>query len=166
MSAPDQKHEAVQNPPALTRAGYLIVAVVPIVIAAMGIGVLFLVHGDDAAPSGTPVPLMTSSYKPGVPGDNALIAGVLALGGDGCVYLDAPDGTQLPVVWPAEYTARRTTTGDLTLYDPDDNVVAHDGDQIRTGGSIGDVGAYRGRPCAPLTGQVAVVQSSIAVARG
>jgi hypothetical protein len=148
---------------ALTTRGYVIVAVLPPLIAALGIGTLWLTHDDEAVLPGQSVPLLTSSWKPGNGGDGALISGVLQLGQDGCVHLLGQDGSQLTAVWPAEFTARSSDDGSLTLYDPNDDVVAHDGDELRMGGGFTSPGPYRGHQCVPTSGQLALVQSTVTV---
>ncbi|MCW2766039.1 MAG: hypothetical protein JWO11_1998 [Nocardioides sp.] len=148
---------------ALSTRGYLAVAAVPPLLAAIAFGTLWATHHDEVVLPGQPVPLLTSSWKPGNASDGALIGGVLQLGQDGCVHLTQPDGSQLTPVWPAEYTARRSADGSLTLYDPHDGAIAHDGDQLRMGGGFSSPEPYRGQQCAPASGQVALVESTVTV---
>lgn len=155
--APDLRRRA------LSTRGYLLVAVVPPLIAALALGTLWLTHDDEAVLAGQPVPLLTSSWKPGDGGDGAQIGGVLELGADGCVRLAQADGSALTAVWPAEFTARRADDGTLTLYDPNDHAVAHGGDTLRTGGGYTSPDAYRGHQCVPTSGQVALVESDVSV---
>jgi len=148
---------------ALSARGYLLVAVVPPLLAAIGLGTLWVTHDEEAVLPGQSVPLLTSSWKPGNADEGAPIAGVLDLGQDGCVHLVQADGTALTAVWPAEFTARRSDDGSLTLYDPEGDVVAHDGDELRMGGGFTSPEPYRGHQCVPTSGQLALVESTVTV---
>ena len=55
--------------------------------------------------SGDRIRILTSDWEPGDPADQALATGELVLGDDGCLRLDAGDGTQVDLVWPADYEA-------------------------------------------------------------
>jgi hypothetical protein len=135
--------------------------VVPVLIAAIGFGLVSLLASDEPTISGTTVALPTSSWKPGQASDGALITGILRMDDVHCVYLES--GTdQTYVVWPAGW--RATREGDaLTLYDGDLTVVAHDGDSISTGGGFQPAQAFLGEPCLPVSGEVGAVQGEVAV---
>ena len=81
----------------------------------------------------------------------------------------ADDGTQVELVWPADYeaTVQRVGPSDqLKVYDPDRDIVARSSQAIALGGGFADVGAYAVEPCAPTSGQVFLVQSEPKVADG
>lgn len=150
----------------LTPFGYAVVAVVPVLIAAIAFTIVYINYDPEDVVSGKRVPILTSTWKPGDQHDNTLIRGELTLGDDGCVHLIAADGTQVEVVWPFDYEATVDTgsTGDrLKLYDTDRKIVARGGDQVQMGGSFGELGSYAGRPCAPESGEVAFAQSEVVV---
>ncbi len=152
----------------LTPFGYAVCIVVPVLIAAIGFTFLHFSYDEDDLVDGTRVPILTSDWEPGVPSMTALITGELVFD-DGCVVLTAPDGTEAVLVWPADFEATIQRVGksdQLKVYDSDRNIVARGGDQIEFGGGSVPVGEYAGRPCAPDSGDVAVVQSEVTVVRG
>jgi hypothetical protein len=154
------------RPDALSRRGYILAVLIPLLIAACAFGVVSLVASDDQGLSGTTVRLPESGYAPTSAGDGALIQGVLRLDADHCVYLQsgqdgAAPGRVVPV-WPAGYKASREGER-LTVYDAQGKVVAHDGDELRTSGGFTSVGTFVGEPCLPATGDVAVIQSDVTV---
>ncbi|HYF73993.1 MAG TPA: hypothetical protein VD864_14280 [Nocardioides sp.] len=162
----DQPYDRWSRPQALSNRGYLIMAAVPFVVAAIGFGVVSLVSSGDEAASGTTVRLPVSGWKPGSGGDDALIQGVLRLDEEHCVYLesgqDGADPGQVWPVWPAGFEAFREGER-LTLLDGAGRVVAHNGDEVSMGGGYGPVGTFAGQPCLPETGEVAIVQSEVTV---
>ena len=163
----DQPYDRWSRTQALSNRGYLIAAVVPFVIAAIGFGIVALVSSGDDAGSGTTVRLPISGWTPtSGGGDDALIQGVLRLDDHYCVYLEAgqdgADPGKVWPVWPAGFKATRDG-GRLTLLDADGKVVAHDGDQVSMGGGFGPAGTFAGEPCVPASGEVAIVQSEVAV---
>jgi hypothetical protein len=84
----------------------------------------------------------------------------------GCLRLEASDGTLATVVWPADYEASVQRVGpsdQVKVYDTDRNIVARSDDTIRFGGGSVPVGEYAGRPCAPDSGDVLLVQSDVEV---
>ena len=100
---------------------------------------------------------------------DALATGELVLGDDGCMRLGAADGTQVELVWPADYeaTVQRVGPSDqLKVYNPDRDIVARSSQTLEFGGGFADVGAYAGKPCAPSSGQVFLVQSEPKVVDG
>ena len=152
----------------LTPFGYAVCVAVPILIAAIGFTypALPLRQGRPGrAATGS-----RSSPRTGSPAtrcDDALVTGELVLGDDGCLRLDASDGTQVELVWPADYeaTVQRVGPSDqLKVYDPDRDIVARSGDTIELGGGFG---RRRRRtpasPCAPGSGEVFLVQSELRV---
>jgi hypothetical protein len=91
-----------------------------------------------------------------------LAVGELELGDDGCLRLGTDEGAQVDLVWPADYQATVQRVGgrdQLKVYDPGRDIVARSGQTLELGGGYTDVGEYAGRPCAPGSGEVFVVQS-------
>lgn len=174
----DAPESATPQPPDLSRKtltpiGYTIVAVIPILIAAIGFTILHFNYNPEDVVTGTRVPIMTSAWRDGDAGGSDTIEGVLSLGSDECVHLTTPDGTDLSVVWPFDFEATYDPPTPeqpdrLKLYDTDRTIAARAGDTIRAQGTLGDVGQYVGQTCAPPSGtQVAFVQSPIVItARG
>jgi hypothetical protein len=162
-SAPEDPRGPDINRRTLTPVGYLIVAIIPVLIAALGILVVVVNYDPEDVVTGKRVPILTSDWRAGDSGDGALIEGELELGSDDCVHLIGTDGSQVEVVWPFDYEATVESGRQLKLYDIDRKVVARDGDQVRMSGGYGDVGEYAGRPCAPDSGSVAFVQSEVVV---
>ena len=161
--APEQEpqFDRWSRPAALSTRGYVLVALVPFLIAAIGFGAVTIFASDEPELSGTTVQLPTSSWKPGQDGDGALIQGVLRMDSDYCVYLEGAEGDTY-VVWPAGW--RATRDGELlTLYDADLKAVARDGDTISAGGGFQPVASFAGEPCLPESGEAAAVQSEVTV---
>ena len=146
----------------LTPFGYAVCVAVPILIAALGFTYLHFHYDKEQLVDGDRIHILTSDWRPGDPSDQALATGELVLGDDGCLRLDAADGTQVELVWPAGYEAtvqnvRRTDQ--LKVYDPARDIAARSSQTIELGGGFTDVGEYAGEPCAPSSGQVFLVQS-------
>ncbi len=82
----------------------------------------------------TPIPLSTSSWKPG--GDRMLmgIEGRIQLSKDDCVYLEGPGGAKNDVIWPAGYSADASPDGVLTLRNPAGEPVGHEGTKVSVAG--------------------------------
>lgn len=164
-------HAQAPRPPdinrrSLTPFGYAVCIVVPILLAAVGLTLLHFNYDKEDLVDGTRVPLLTSDWKPGDGGDDALLSGELVLGEDRCLRVATGDGTQVDVAWPAGYEAtvqRVGSTDQLKVYDPDRDIVARSGQTIEVGGGSRDAGAYAGRSCAPTSGEVFVVQSEVKV---
>ncbi len=162
----DQPYDRWSRRQALSNRGYLIMAAVPFVIAAIGFGVVSLVSSGDDAAGGTTVGLPVSGWKSGSGGYDARIEGVLRLDEEHCVYLEAgqdgADPGQVWAVWPAGFKAVRDGER-LTLLDGAGRVVAHDGDRVSMSGGYGPAGTFVGQPCLPESGEVAIVQSEVTV---
>jgi len=145
----------------LTPFGYVVVAVVPVLIAALGITLLYVNYDREDLVDGTIVPILTSDWEPGDPAQMAAFGGELTLDDDGCVRVGGD-----VVVWPKDYeaTVQRVGRSDqLKLYDPDRDIVGRSGELLRLGGGMGDVGDYAGRACAPSSGEIFFVQSDVEV---
>lgn len=151
------------RPDALSRRGYLLVALVPFVIAAIGFGIVSLVSAGDDVGSGTTVRLPVSGWagEAGEAGDGAELEGVLAVDDRSCVYLDTDAGDVVPV-WPAGYRASLDHNR-LRLLDADGADVARDGDRVRLGGGSVPAGTFSAEPCVPDSGEVFAVRSDVSV---
>jgi hypothetical protein len=150
----------------LTPLGYALCVAVPILIAALGFTYLHFHYDKEQLVKGTRLHILTSDWKPGDPSGGALVTGQLALD-DGCMRLGAADGSQVDLVWPADYEATEQVVGkadQLKVYDPDRNIVARSSDHVELAGGFTDVGQYAGLACAPAAGgQLFVVQSEVKV---
>lgn len=145
----------------LTPLGYAVAVAVPLVIAAVGIFVLFLNYDDEDLVDGQRVPILTSDWRPGQGGDGAQLSGEVTLTGDGCVTVG-----DTFVVWPQDYEVTVQKVGDgeqVKVYDPDRRIVARGGDDIEASGGSAPLGSYAGRPCAPASGDVFLIQSDVTV---
>lgn len=158
---PDQpEFDRWSRPDALSRRGYLVVAIVPFFLAAAGFGIVSLVSSGNEGASGTSVRLPVSGWSGGG-GDGALLEGVLAVDDEKCVYVETDGGDVVPV-WPAGFHASLDHNR-LRLFDGDDDEIAQDGDTIRVGGGSISAGTFYSEPCVPETGSVFAVQSDVAV---
>jgi hypothetical protein len=151
------------NPPdigrrTLTPFGYVVCIVVPFVIAALGFTFLHFHYNKEQLVTGTRLPILTSDWKPGDPAQRAAVTGQLTLD-NGCLRLAASDGGTVDLVWPADYEATAQQANQLLVYDPARDIVARSGDSIQLGGGFADAAPYAGKPCAPTSGQVFLVQS-------
>ncbi len=147
----------------LTPFGYAVCVAVPILIAAIGLTILHFNYDKEDLVKGRRIPILTSDWTPGQPAEDALLSGDVTLA-DGCVLV----GDQV-VVWPKDFeaTVQRVGRSDqVRIYDADRDIVARSGETIEVGGGSHDVGEYAGRPCAPDSGEVFLVQSDVQVVRG
>lgn len=150
----------------LTPFGYVVCVVVPLLIAAAGFTFLHFNYDKEDLVDGTRLPILTSDWEPGDDSMTALFRGRLVLGDDKCTYLAGEDGRQTVVVWPKDYeaTVQRVGRADqLKVYDTDRDIVARGDNTIEFGGGSVPVGDYAGRPCAPASGDVLLVQSEVRV---
>lgn len=154
------EYDRWSRPDALSKRGYVLVALVPFVVAAVGFGAVSLVSAGDEAASGTSVRLPVSGWS-GDDGDAALLEGVLAVDEEKCVYVETTAGDVVPV-WPAGFHASLDGNR-LRIFDGDDNEIAQDGDTIRVGGGSIPAGTFYAEPCVPDTGSVFAVQSDVTV---
>ena len=159
------------QPPDITRRtltpfGYAVCVAVPILIAALGFTYLHFHYDKEQLVNGTRLHILTSDWKVGDASDGALVTGQLVLGDDRCMRLAAPDGSQVDLVWPADYEAtvlRNGQTDQLKVYDTERTIVARSSDHIELAGGSVPVGEYAGQPCAPASGEVFLVQSEVKV---
>ncbi len=164
--APDQPRPPDIGRRTLTPFGYAVCVAVPLLIAALGFTFLYFNYDKEQLVDGDRIRILTSDWKPGDASDKALVTGELVLGDDGCLRLDAGDGTEVELVWPAGYeaTVQRVNRDDqLKVYNPDRDIVARSSQTLELGGGFADVGEYAGRPCAPGSGEVFLVQSDVEV---
>ena len=150
----------------LTPFGYAVTVVVPILIAALGLVLLHLHYDREDLVSGNRLAILTSDWQVGDPASSATVTGRLTLGDDRCLRLVASDGSAVDLVWPADYeaTVQRVGPADqIKVYDTERDIVARNSDEIELGGGPAPVAELAGRPCAPASGEVFVVQSEVRV---
>jgi hypothetical protein len=160
----EPRYDRWSRPQALSRRGYVLAVVVPLLIAACAFGLVSLFASDESDLHGTSVRLPVSGYAPEGGGD-AAIRGALRLDDQECVYLQSEQGSgdgRLYVVWPAGFKATRDG-GRVSLYDENGKEIAQDGDYLTASGSYAPAGTFAGEPCLPSDGEVAVVESGVQV---
>lgn len=154
------------RPQALSNRGYLVALLVPVLVAALGFGVVSWVSAGDEAPSGTTVRLPTSGWQEGDGGGGAQVEGILRVDDDQCAYLESgQDGAQpgrVYVVWPEGFRAKLDRNR-MTLYDAGGRAIAQDGDLVSATGGYAPAGSFTGQACLPESGRVATVQSDVTV---
>ncbi len=153
-------------PEALSTRGYVIVVAVVVLIAAAGFGVVSLISAGGETASGVTVRLPVSAGAAETGGDSAVVAGVLRVDDQKCVYVEAGQEGDQPgkvwAVWPAGYHARLDGNR-LSLVGADGKVVAVDGDRVQMSTVMVPASTFTTEPCLPDSGQVAVVQSDVTV---
>jgi hypothetical protein len=166
---PDEEpqYDRWSRPQALSRRGYVLAVLVPLLVAAAAFGVVSLVSAGDDTRSGTTVRLPVSGWGVGSEeGDAAALEGVLRVDDDQCVYVEAgQDGDQsgrVVPVWPIGFHAALDHNR-LAVYDQDDHEVAQDGDRISVSGGSLPAGTFASEPCVPDSGDVFAVQSDVTV---
>ena len=146
----------------LTPFGYAVCVAVPVLIAALGFTFLHFHYDKEQLVDGTRLRILTSDWTPGDDAMGAQATGQLVLGDDRCLRLVAADGSEVDLVWPADYVASVQTVGraeQIKVYDDDRDIVARSSQGLELGGGYTDVGEYAGRACAPSSGEVFLVQS-------
>lgn len=157
----ERRYDRWSYPQALSRRGYVLAVLVPLLIAAVGFGAVVLLASDDSG-EGTVVRVPTSDWLPGQPSGTTRIDGQLASDERHCVYVDTADGQEIWPVWPAGYTARVDDQGRVSIYDGGDRLVAREGQRLQATGTLASSSGYAGESCLPDDGQVAIVQSEVA----
>lgn len=160
MDEQEPAYDRWSRPDALSKRGYVLAVLVPVLIAAAGFGIVSLVSAGDETGSGTTVRLPVSGWAGGG-GDGALLEGVLSVDDDQCVYVETEVGDEV-AVWPAGYHASLDHNR-LRLFDSHDDEISQDGDRIRVGGGSLPVGTFSSEPCLPDAGSVFAVQSDVTV---
>lgn len=149
-----------EQKPAIGRRGVIVSVVGPILIAAVGFGVISLIS-DGSETQATTVRVPTSSWKAGQPGGDETIRGQISVDDHRCVYLADVAGQQVWPVWPAGYYARLDAAGHISLYDGGNHLVAREGETVQATGAAGSPAAYVGETCLPDDDKVAVIQSEV-----
>lgn len=105
-------------------------------VAVVGVLVAWLLSSsDEPGWSSDGITLNTSSWEPGDDADAALIASVVRLDPNGCVYLRRHGvDVGVDIIWPAGHTASRQPDGTVNIVDPGGEVVAATGQRLRAGG--------------------------------
>ncbi len=163
---PDTGYDPRSAEPALSRRGYLLAAVIPVLIAAIAFAVVLTVDHTKETGAETTIRVPTSDWIPGQDGGETLIQGTLALDTRRCVYLDSTEQGRIWPVWPAGYTARISDEGKVSLYDGKNDLVGREGQRLQMAGDYTAPGGYAGEPCLPTDGQVAAVQSEVTALAG
>jgi len=159
---PQEQYDRWSRPAALSRRGYVLAVLVPLLVAALAFGAVTLFASDEPDLRGTTVLLPASSWKPGQDAGTEVLQGVLRMDDAHCAYVETGQGN-VYAVWPAGW--RATREGDaLTVYDTNTKPVAVGGDAISTGGESVPVETFDGEPCLPDDGEVFAIQGSVTVA--
>ncbi len=158
----EPSYDRWSRPDALSKRGYVLAILVPVLVAAAAFGVVSLIAAGDDAGSGTTVRLPVSGWA-GDAGDDdgAPLQAVLAVDDERCVYLDTDRG-EVVAAWPVGYHATLDHNR-LRLYDADDDEVAQDGDRVQVSGNYLPAGTFSTEPCVPDSGEVFAVQSEVTV---
>ena len=163
---PETRYDHRSAAPALSRRGYVLAAVVPVLIAAVAFGAILVVDHTKETGAATTVRVPTSEWIPGQPSGETLVQGVLAIDARRCVYLDTTEQGRIWPVWPAGYTARVGDDDSVSLYDGGNDLVARQGQRVQLNATVTSAAAYAGEPCLPADGQVAAVQSEVTALAG
>jgi hypothetical protein len=147
---------------ALSRRGYILWALVPFVLAAIGFTIVSVIaHDKGTGGFAVRLPISGGAADTGSPGDHQ-VAGQLETDDQHCVYLQPSNGSGSPVwaVWPIGYTA--TLSGShLSMTDRHGNEVAQSGQIVTISGAYTSAKDYPSEPCLPQTGQVFVIDSPV-----
>ena len=168
---PEQRYDRFTPTQALSRRGYLLWAVVPFVIAALGFTtVSILSHGGGSSGFTVQLPISGGAADTGSAGDEQL-AGELETDAQHCIYLRPSTGSgaassgtggasQVWAVWPIGY--RATLDGShLAVNDRHGNEVAQSGQLVTITGAYTSAKDYATEPCLPKDGRVFVIDSPV-----
>ena len=168
-----QRYDRFTPTQALSRRGYLLWAVVPFVIAALGFTAVSIAsHGGGGSGFAVRLPISGGAADTGSAGDEQLV-GQLESDGRHCVYLQPSSGSgagssgssgggggQVWAVWPIGYSA--TLDGShLSVRDRHGDEVAQSGQLVTISGAYTSVKDYATEPCLPKDGQVFVIDSPV-----
>ena len=156
---PTEGHAHWDQQPALGRRGMVLAVVIPVLIAAVGFGLVSL-NARDSDTAATAIKVPTGDWIPGQPTGSTTIQGTLAVNAQHCVYLKNPS-VELWPVWPAGFRARLDSAGKVSLYDGKDHLVARDGEGVQAKGIFTTPANFAGETCLPSNDEVAVVQSEV-----
>ncbi|MCM0621248.1 hypothetical protein [Nocardioides bruguierae] len=147
---------------AMSTRGYVIMALIPFIGAALLFGLVALNAQRTGTGEGTAVRLPTNSWLPGQAVGASPVAGELVAGEGGCVYLDATDGTRVWPVWPAGWTAQESESGVISLYDDSSSLVARTGTSVTASGETTTDTDYTGTAaCAAGADSVQLIESEV-----
>jgi hypothetical protein len=147
---------------ALSRRGYILWALVPFVLAAIGFTVVSLIaHDKGTGGFAVRLPISGGATDTGSAGDHR-VAGQLETDGQHCVFLQPSNGTgpQVWPVWPIGYSATLSGTH-LSMTDRHGNEVAQSGQIVTISGAYTSAKDYPSEPCLPKDGQVFVIDSPV-----
>jgi hypothetical protein len=147
---------------ALSRRGYVLWALVPFVLAAIGFTTVSLIaHDKGTGGFAVRLPISGGAADTGSPGDHRL-AGQLETDAQHCVYLQPSNGSGPHVwaVWPIGYSATLSGTH-LSMEDRHGNEVAQSGQIVTISGAYTSAKDYPSEPCLPKDGRVFVIDSPV-----
>jgi len=101
-----------------------------------------------------PFEVPTSHWRPGQPGESALLAGTLSLH-QHCLVAEV-GGSSVLVIWPQGFSGLRQPDGTVQVRNAEGDVAATEGDRLSVGGGAGPVPP--GWRCGGLTGAFTVQQ--------
>jgi hypothetical protein len=164
--AEQQRYDRFTPTQALSRRGYLLWALVPFVIAALGFTVVSVIaHDNGSSGFAVRLPISGGAADTGSAGDQRLV-GELETDGQHCVYLRPSGGSgssgpsQVWAVWPIGYSA--TLEGShLSVTDRHGVQVAQSGQLVTITGAYTSSKDYATEPCLPQDGQVFVIDSPV-----
>jgi hypothetical protein len=162
-----QRYDRFTPTQALSRRGYVLWAVVPFVIAALGFTAVSIVSHDGGGSGFTvQLPISGGAADTGSAGDQQ-VAGQLETDTQHCVYLrpssasgSSGGGSQVWAVWPIGYSAVLDGSH-LAVTDRHGNEVAQSGQLVTISGAYASAKDYATEPCLPKDGQVFVIDSPV-----
>ncbi|TIC84306.1 hypothetical protein [Nocardioides sp. GY 10127] len=147
---------------ALSKRGYVLMAVIPFLGAALLFGLVTLNYERVGTDTATSVRLPTNSWLPGQAEGTSAVEGELTAGDGGCVYLAASDGTTVWPVWPAGWTAKESSSGVISIYDDSSDLIARTGTSIVATGTPTTSTDFTASSCAADADSSVLIQSEVA----